>query len=184
MSIFDDLNNEFAKSRDRFWQYQNQAVGFTYSFAEKFRNYIGAPEKYTENFDGPKEKKYVEIRKLIPISDDKFRAEECDNKVDCLNIDENGYREFALCVRLERKSNSWPKELFPIYCKFVIENDICYLNITTRSDGRFEVRLTDDSGITKAFDFIRQLLIETLQSKPYERLPENSTIGFLAPTRP
>jgi hypothetical protein len=169
MAKFDELRSDFNNWLERHREYQLQSTQFAHRFAAGFREYIGAPEHYT---DMRKRKQlYVEACKIT--DDGEYISTK--NRLELLKWNDDGYLSFGIRFVLDIKPNAYPKRAFLFSVRFRNKIDECEMIIAEKT---FNFRINDNEARKEVYAYMADLLTKGLKREPWEGT-EKQQFGYV-----
>ncbi len=175
MSKFDALREEYKSWADRQIEYERISTQFFLAFVNGFREYIGAPDTYTDH-DGST-KWYIEPQ-AAKQEEGQWQFRECEFSKDLLERDEDGYWTAGLRITV----NPFPIMFFVSLIRFLLVDNRCKLLVGFQSK-EFTFDITSSEAATSAYDYILDLMRMVFNAPPSQipSLKETTPIGFVWP---
>jgi len=118
MSHFDDLRHSYSQWRKAQMNYQQSSVSFTHAFANRFRDFIGAPESFTDHESG-KQVRYVAALAADKNHEGEYVVKSADSPFDILYYDdEDSFWVTGIGLTLDIDANIYPKTRFFLPASF------------------------------------------------------------------
>jgi hypothetical protein len=181
-SIFDEIQQLYAKCHRDGIDYQDRAATFAVKFADWFRDYISAPQSYVVTTDGVKQetKRYVETIKVIKNSSGKYQPACADIPLHIVTRIEDGHFLFGLRLVLEPAKGCFPRYNFVFVVKIRIKENVCELELVSLGKS-FRFDLSDEKARAAVYDTLIDVLKKELRRPPWDddSIEEKQQIGFL-----
>lgn len=183
MGLFEELCAKLNAKRERDINYVSLARSMARAFAESFKQCVNAPNWYkiTDEKNREQSLRYIDVAPSDEAGDDIVHGQWTD--ADML-FDHDGFFLFSLIVTLEYAPEAYPKQRFKIPCGVrPIDRDGCDIFIGMRDDKTFFREFSWKKKVPQQNDgpeqYAYSVLVEYLDSAPYERNSKVKGIGFL-----
>lgn len=176
MTIFDELRAAYTSSQDAYRDYARASLAAAHDLAHRFREYIGAPETYTDPEDETR-RPYVRLLAFQLQEDGSPAAVQPDSQADLLVHDADGFWRFAMALTIDRDADAFPKQQLAFFLRLRLHAGIRHLQLL--DDGFQDFRIGGPDGIEERvlFDHMAAMVKRLLLAKPWDGV-EKQPIGF------
>ena len=176
MTIFDDLRGAYTSSQDAYRDYARASLAAAHDIAHRFREYLGAPETYTDPDDETR-RPYVRLLAFQIQEDGSPAAVQPESQGDLLVHDPDGFWRFAISLTIDRDVETFPKQQLAFFLRLKLHGGVRHIQLL--DDGFQDFRVVEAGG-TDEHAFFRQMVEmvkRLLSAKPWEGV-EKLPIGF------
>jgi hypothetical protein len=175
MTIFDELRTAYRSSQEAYREYARASLVAAQDLAHRFRDYLGAPETYTDPEDETR-RPYVRLL-AFQIADGVPVAAAPESHADILAREDDGFWRFAISLTIDRDSDSFPKQQLAFFLRLKLHGGICHVQLLDDGFQDFRIAETGDGGERALFDQMVEMVKRLLSAKPWEGV-EKLPIGF------
>ena len=175
MSIFEQLQIAYRASQEAYREYARASLLAAHELAHQFREYIGAPETYTDPEDETR-RPYVRLLSFqmpegMPV------AAQPDSQADLLTREDDGFWRFAMSLTLDRDIESFPKQQLAFFLRLKIHAGTWHVQLLDNGYQEFIIAAAPQSDKHALFDHMVEMVNRLLSAKPWEGV-EKLPIGF------
>jgi hypothetical protein len=175
MSIFDDLRIAYRASQEAYREYSRNSFDAAQQLAHGFREYIGAPETYTDPEDET-HRPYVRLLSFqlpegVPV------AVRPESHADILTREPDGFWRFALSLTLDRDPESFPKQQLAFFLRLKLHGSLWHVQLLDNGVQDFRISTPRASNANPLYDHMIEMVNRLLSTKPWEGV-EKLPIGF------
>ena len=176
MTIFDELRAAYTSSQDAYRDYARTSLAAAHDLAHRFREYIGAPETYTDPDDETR-RPYVRLLAFQIQEDGSPAAVQPESQGDLLAHDPDGFWRFAISLTIDRDAEAFPKQQLAFFLRLKLHAGIRHVQLL--DDGLQDFRIAEAGGPEERalFDHMAAMVKRLLLAKPWEGI-EKQPIGF------
>ena len=175
MTIFDELQEAYRASQDRYRDYARDSFAAAQALAHDFRLYLGAPETYTDPEDETR-RPYVRLLSF-QIQDGLPAAVQPESHLDIMAREDDGFWRFAIALILDRDSQSFPKQSLAFFLRMKVHGDDTHVQLLDNGVQDFHLGTSETGGKEALFDHMTEMVNRLLRAKPWEGV-EKLPIGF------
>jgi hypothetical protein len=174
-SIFEELRVAYRASQETYREYARDSLVAAQQLAHGFREYIGAPETYTDPDDETK-RPYVrllsfQIQEGLPV------AAQPEAHSDILTREDDGFWRFAISLSIDRDADTFPKQQLAFFLRLKLHGGIRHVQLLDDGFQDFRVPGTGETDEHALFDHMVGMVNRVLSAKPWEGV-EKLPIGF------
>lgn len=175
MSIFEKLQTAYIASQETYREYARNSLLAAQQLAHEFREYIGAPETYTDPEDETR-RPYVRLLSFqmpdgVPV------AVPPDAQADLLTREPDGFWRFAMALTLDRDVESFPKQQLAFFMRLKVHAGIWHVQMLDSGFQDFRIAPPSEADKRALFDHMIEMVNRVLSAKPWEGI-EKLPIGF------
>ena len=174
-SIFEELQTAYRASQETYREYARNSLAAAQQLAHDFREYVGAPETYTDPEDETR-RPYVRLLSFqmpdgVPV------AVQPEAHADLLTREADGFWRFAMALALDRDAESFPKQQLAFFLRSKLHEGVCHVQLLDDGLQDFRIVIARDSEKHALFDHMVAMVNRLLSAKPWEGI-EKLPIGF------
>ena len=175
MSIFEELQLAYRASQETYREYARNSLLAAQQLAHEFREYIGAPETYSDPEDETR-RPYVRLLSFqmpegLPV------AVQPESHADLLTREADGFWRFAMALTLDRDAESFPKQQLAFFLRLKLHDGIRHVQLLDEGFQDFRIAVAQQSEKHALFDHMVGMVNRLLSAKPWEGI-EKLPIGF------
>ena len=175
MSIFEELQIAYRASQETYRQYARNSLVAAQQLAHEFREYIGAPETYTDPEDETR-RPYVRLLSF-QIPDGVPVAVQPEAQADLLTREADGFWRFAMALTLDRDAESFPKQQLAFFLRLKLHDGMWHVQLLDEGFQDFRIAIAQESEKHALFDHMVAMVNRLLSAKPWDGV-EKLPIGF------
>jgi hypothetical protein len=182
MTIFEELQIAFRSSQETYREYARSSLVAAQQLAHEFREYLGAPETYTDPEDETR-RPYVRLL-AFQLQDGVPVAAQPESHADILAREDDGFWRFAISLTIDRDGDSFPKQQLAFFLRLKLQGGVRHVQLLDDGFQDFHIPGTGETDRYALFDHMVGMVRRLLQAKPWEGV-EKLPIGFeLHPPKP
>ena len=176
MAIFQELRTAYRASQDAYREYARASLDAVHDLAHRFREYLGAPETYTDPEDETR-RPYVRLLAFQLQEDGSPVAAQPESQANLLARDPDGFWRFAIALTIDRDAESFPKQQLVFFLRLKLHAAARHLQLL--DDGLQDFRIAEPGGAEEGalFDHMVAMVKRLLHAKPWDGI-EKLPIGF------
>jgi len=175
MSVFEELQIAYRASQETYRQYARNSLVAAQQLAHNFREYIGAPETYTDPEDETR-RPYVRLLSF-QIPDGVPVAVQPGAHADLLTREADGFWRFAMALTLDRDAESFPKQQLAFFLRLKLHDGMWHVQLLDEGFQDFRIAIAQESEKHALFDHMVGMVNRLLSAKPWDGV-EKLPIGF------
>ena len=182
MTIFEEIQAAYRASQDTYRDYARASLAAAQDLAHRFREYLGAPETYTDPEDETR-RPYVRLL-AFQLQDGTPVAAQPESQADILAREDDGFWRFAISLTVDRDSESFPKQQLAFFLRLKLQGGVRHVQLLDEGFQDFQIAETGGPDERALFDHMVEMLKRLMRAKPWEGV-EKLPIGFeLHPPKP
>jgi hypothetical protein len=182
MSIFEEIQAAYRASQETYREYARASLAATQDLAHRFREYLGAPETYSDPEDETR-RPYVRLL-AFQIQDGVPVAAQPESHAELLAREDDGFWRFAISLMIDRDSDSFPKQQLAFFLRLKLHGGIRHVQLLDDGFQDFRIEESGETDERALFEHMVEMLKRLLRAKPWEGV-EKLPIGFeLHPPKP
>ena len=150
MSIFEELQIAYRASQEAYRQYARNSLVAAQQVAHEFREYIGAPETYTDPEDETR-RPYVRLLSF-QIPDGVPVAVQPEAHADLLTREADGFWRFAVALTLDRDAETFPKQQLAFFLRLKLHGGMWHVQLLDEGFQDFRIAIVRESEKHALFD--------------------------------
>ena len=175
MTIFDEIQAAYRASQETYREYARASLSAAQDLAHRFREYLGAPETYTDPEDETR-RPYVRLL-AFQIQDGTPVAAPAESQADILAREDDGFWRFAISLTIDRDSDTFPKQQLAFFLRLKLHDGIRHVQLLDDGYQDFQIAETGGPDERALFDHMAEMVKRLLRAKPWEGV-EKLPIGF------
>ena len=175
MAIFEEIQSAYRASQETYREYARASLAAAQDLAHGFREYLGAPETYTDPEDDTR-RPYVRLL-AFQIQDGVPVAAQPESHADILAREDDGFWRFAISLTIDRDSDTFPKQQLAFFLRLKLHGGIRHIQLLDDGFQDFRIGDTGESDQRALFDHMVEMVKRLLRAKPWEGI-EKLPIGF------
>jgi hypothetical protein len=175
MTIFDEIQAAYRASQETYREYARASLGAAQDLAHRFREYLGAPETYTDPEDETR-RPYVRLL-AFQIQDGVPVAAPAESQADILAREDDGFWRFAVSLTIDRDSDTFPKQQLAFFLRLKLQDGIRHVQLLDDGFQDFQIAEAGGPDERALFDHMAEMVKRLLRAKPWEGV-EKLPIGF------
>ena len=175
MTIFEEIQTAYRASQETYREYARASLAAAQQLAHQFREYLGAPETYSDPEDETR-RPYVRLL-AFQIQDGVPVAVQPESHADILAREDDGFWRFAISLTIDRDSDSFPKQQLAFFLRLKLHGGIRHVQLLDDGFQDFRIPGTGETDERALFDHMVGMVKRLLQAKPWDGV-EKLPIGF------
>lgn len=175
MTIFDELRAAYRSSQEAYREYARASVAAAQELAHRFRDYLGAPETYTDPEDETR-RPYVRLL-AFQIAETGPVAAVPESHADLLARDDDGFWRFAISLTIDRDGDTFPKQQLAFFLRLKLHGGTLHVQLLDDGFQDFHIAEAGKGDERALFDQMVEMVKRLLSAKPWEGV-EKLPIGF------
>jgi hypothetical protein len=175
MTIFEEIRSAYRSSQETYREYARASLAAAQDLAHHLREYLGAPETYTDPEDETR-RPYVrllafQIQEGVPV------AVPAESQADILAREDDGFWRFAISLTIDRDSDTFPKQQLAFFLRLKLHGGVRHVQLLDDGFQDFRIGETNGTDERALFDHMVGMVKRLLRAKPWEGV-EKLPIGF------
>ena len=141
MTIFGEIQAAYRASQETYREYARASLAAAQDLAHHFREYLGAPETYTDPEDETR-RPYVRLL-AFQIQDGVPVAAPAESQADILAREDDGFWRFAISLTIDRDSETFPKQQLAFFLRLKLQGGIRHVQLL--DDGFQDFQVAEDA---------------------------------------
>jgi len=175
MTIFGEIQAAYRASQETYREYARASLAAAQDLAHHFREYLGAPETYTDPEDETR-RPYVRLL-AFQIQDGVPVAAPAESQADILAREDDGFWRFAVSLTIDRDSETFPKQQLAFFLRLTLQDGIRHVQLLDDGFQDFQIAEAGGPDERALFDHMAEMVKRLLRAKPWEGV-EKLPIGF------
>src|SRR5215212_2562070 len=139
MTIFEEIQAAYRSSQETYREYARASLVAAQDLAHRFREYLGAPETYTDPEDETR-RPYVRLL-AFQIQDGVPVAAPAESQADILAREDDGFWRFAISLTIDRDGETFPKQQLAFFLRLKLHDGIPQVQLL--DDGFQDFRIAE-----------------------------------------